>query len=82
MVDFSRYYQIKMYFEDEKYMAFRTLLGLYYYIVMPFGLKKCWCHLPMHHEHYLPRTSMQDHRVLWDDLAIKSKKKEEHFQEL
>ena len=32
--------QIKMYPDDEKHTSFRTPLGVYCYIVMPFGLKK------------------------------------------
>ena len=39
MDGFSGYNQIKMYPEDEKHISFRTPLGVYYYIVMPFGLK-------------------------------------------
>ena len=38
MDGFSGYNQIKMYTDDEKYTTFRTPLGVYYYIVMPFGL--------------------------------------------
>jgi len=33
------YNQIKMYPDDEKHTSFRTLLGVYCYTVMPFGLK-------------------------------------------
>ena len=36
---FSRYNQIKMAKEDQKKTAFITSQGLYYYKVMPFGLK-------------------------------------------
>ena len=39
MDSFSGYNQIKMYPEDEKQISFRTLLGVYCYTVMPFGLK-------------------------------------------
>ena len=39
MDDFSGYNQIKMYLEDEKHTLFWTPLGVYCYIVMPFGLK-------------------------------------------
>jgi len=34
MDGFSGYNQIKMYRDDEKHMSFRTLLGVYYYMVM------------------------------------------------
>jgi len=39
MDGFLGYNQIKMYPEDEKHTSFRTPLGVYYYTVMPFGLK-------------------------------------------
>ena len=38
MDGFSGYNQIKMYPDDEKHTSFRTPLGVYCYIVMPFGL--------------------------------------------
>ena len=39
MDSFSGYNNIKMYPEDEKHTSFRTPLGVYCYIGMPFGLK-------------------------------------------
>jgi len=39
MDDFSRYNQIKIYPGDEKHTSFRIPLGVYFYIVIPFGLK-------------------------------------------
>jgi len=39
MDDFSRYNQIKMYQEDKRHTSFRTLLGVYCYTAMSFGLK-------------------------------------------
>ncbi|KAM1048292.1 hypothetical protein ACFX2C_027523 [Malus domestica] len=39
MDGFSGYNQIKMSAKDAKMMAFRTPLGNFYYIVIPFGLK-------------------------------------------
>ena len=39
MDGFSGYNQIKMYPEDNKHTSFRMPLGVYYYTVMPFGLK-------------------------------------------
>ena len=38
MDGFSGYHEIKMYPEDEKYMSFRTLMGMLCYTVMSFGL--------------------------------------------
>lgn len=39
MDSLSRYNQIRMIHEDEEKMAFIIRNGLYYYKVMPFGLK-------------------------------------------
>jgi len=39
MDDFLRDNQIKMYPKDERYTPFRMSLGVYCYIIMPFGLK-------------------------------------------
>src|SRR3954466_8843068 len=39
MDGFSGYNQIKMHPDDEKHTAFRTPLGVFFYTVMPFGLK-------------------------------------------
>ena len=39
MDGFSGYNQIKMHPDDERHTAFRMPLGVFCYIVMPFGLK-------------------------------------------
>jgi Reverse transcriptase (RNA-dependent DNA polymerase) len=39
MDGYAGYNQIKMTSEDEKHTAFCTPIGIYYYKVMPFGLK-------------------------------------------
>lgn len=39
MDEFSRYNKIKMVFEEEEHMVFRIQKGVYYHIVMSFGLK-------------------------------------------
>ena len=39
MDGFSGYNQIKIYPDDEKYTSFRIPQGVYFYTVMPFGLK-------------------------------------------
>jgi len=47
MDELSGYNQIKIYPDDEMHTSFRTPLGVYCYIVMPFGLKNagatCQC---------------------------------------
>jgi len=39
MDGFPEYNQIKIYLDDEKHTSFKILLGVYFYTVMPFGLK-------------------------------------------
>jgi len=82
MDGFSRYNQIKMYPEDEKHTSFRTPLGVFYYMVMLFGLKNAgdtyqhamsilFCdHLLKTVERYV------------DDIAIKSRDKNNHLHDL
>jgi hypothetical protein len=47
---YSGYYQIKIRTEDIPKMAFSTRYGLYEYLVMSFGLKKCDGTLDVPHE--------------------------------
>ena len=63
MDGFSEYNQIKMYPEDEKHTSFRMPLGVYFYIVMPFGLKNAGA--KTRHECDLLRAYTQDHRMLY-----------------
>ena len=52
---FNGYNQIKMVPRDAEKTAFRTLIGNFYYIVMPFGLKNCRCNLSTNNDSYIPR---------------------------
>ena len=54
MDGFLGYNQIKMYLKDEKHTSFRTPLGIYCYIVMPFGLKNASATYLTRHEYDLP----------------------------
>jgi len=82
MDDFSGYNQIKMYPEDKKYIHFRTLLGVYCYIVMSFGLKntgatyKRTMNTIFHN--YLQK--MVEYYV--DDIAVKSRDQNDHLHDL
>ena len=79
MDGFRGYNQIRMALKDVEKTAFRTPMGNFYYIVMPFGLKNAGVtyqramtaifHDLMHHE-------LEDYV---DDIVVKSKKREEHF---
>ncbi|RDX62235.1 hypothetical protein CR513_59449, partial [Mucuna pruriens] len=50
---YSKYNQIRMHPRDEAKIAFITNMGTFCYKVMPFGLKKCGCHIPTTDEHDL-----------------------------
>ena len=82
MDGYSGYNQIRMTARDAEKTAFRTLIGIFYYTVMPFGLKNAGTtyqqtmtaifHDMMHRE-------MEDYV---DDIIVKSKTKARHFQVL
>jgi len=82
MDGFSGYNQIKMYLEDEKHTSFWTLLGVFFYTVMSFGLKNASAT-------YQRAMSTIFHDHLWktvecyvDDIAIKSHDKNNHLPDL
>jgi len=75
MDGFSGYNQIKMYPDDENHTSFRTPLGVYCYIVMPFGLKNTGATYQgamnaIFHEHV--RKIVE---CCVDDIAVKSRAK-------
>ena len=82
MDGFSGYNQIFMSPKDEERTAFRTPIGNFYYTVMPFGLKNVGAtyqrtmttmfHDMMHRE-------IEDYV---DDIVVKSKTREYHFEEI
>jgi len=79
---FSGYNQIKMYPDDEKHTSFRTQLGVYCYIVMPFGLKNAGATYQrviyaIFHEHM--RKIVE---CYVDDIAVKSRAKADHIADL
>ena len=82
MDGFSKYNQIRMTPKDVEKIAFRTLIGNFYYTVMPFGLKNAGTTYQrtmmaifydmMHHE-------LEDYM---DDIVEKSKRREDHVKTL
>lgn len=71
-----------MHLEDEKHMTFRMPLEVYCHTVMPFGLKNDGATY-----HRAINIIFQEHlcktiECYVGDLAIKSKKKEDHLQDL
>lgn len=82
MDGFSGYNQIKMYHDDEKHTSFRTPQGVYCYTVMPFGLKNAGATYQR-----AMNTITRDHlrktvECYVDDIAVKSKSKGNHLQDL
>jgi len=82
MDDFSGYNQIKIYPGDEKQTSFRTLLGVYCYTMMPFGLKNAGATYQR-----AMSTIFCDHlrktvECYVDDIAIKSRDKNDHLRNL
>ena len=82
MDGFSGYNQIKMYPDDEKHTSFRTPLGVYCYIVMPFGQKNAGVTYQrgmnvIFHEHM---RKIVEFYV--DDIAVKSLTKGDHIADL
>ena len=82
MDGFSGYNQIKMYPDHEKHTSFRTLLGVYCYTVMPFGLKnarKIYQRTMniIFHQHI--RKTVE---CYVDDIAVKSRAKGDQITDL
>ena len=79
---FSGYNQIKIYSDDKKHTSFQTPLGVFCYIVIPFGLKiasvtyQCAMNT-IFHDHL--RKTME---CYVNDIAIKSHNKDNHLHDL
>jgi len=82
MDGFLGYNQIKMYPEDERHTSFRMPLGVYFYTMMPFGLKNAGATYQrsmnaIFHEHM--RKTVE---CYVDDIAVKSRNKGDHLADL
>ena len=76
MDDFSDYNQIRMAPGDEEKIAFRTLVGNFFYVVMPFGLKNAgatYQRAMIAIFHNIMHDFVEDYV---DDLVVMSKSKE------
>ena len=79
---FSGYHQIPMHPPDAKKMAFITPQGLYYYNVMPFGLKNVkatYQRLVIEIFRPLMGNTME---AYIDDMLVKSRERFDHIQHL
>ncbi|PKU59525.1 RNA-directed DNA polymerase [Dendrobium catenatum] len=78
----SGYIQIKMAPEDERNTAFRTPIGIFYYKVMPFGLKNAGATYQRAMTRIFDDLIYNQVECYIDDLVVKSKVKEAHLYDL
>ena len=80
MNGFSGHNQIMMYVEDETHTSFRMPLGVYFYTVMPFGLKNAGAI----YQHAMNAIFYEHIRKIVEcyvnDIAVKSRDKGDHLQ--
>lgn len=82
MDGFSGYNQIKMYPEDEKRTSFHTPFEVYYYTVIPFGLKNAIAFYQRAMMKVFQEIQHKTVECYVDDLNVKSRKKEDHLKDL
>ncbi|XP_012849590.1 PREDICTED: uncharacterized protein LOC105969382 [Erythranthe guttata] len=78
----SGYNQIRMAPRDEELTAFRTPKGIYCYKVMPFGLKNAGATYQRAMQKIFDDMLHKDVECYVDDLVVKSKRREDHLQNL
>ena len=79
---FSEYNQIQMAEEDQEKTAFITNQGLYCYRVMPFGLKNAGATYQRLVNQMFEKLIGRNMEVYVDDMLVKSKKEEDHLDDL
>ena len=79
---FSGYNQILMAEEDQEKTAFVTSQGLYYYRVMPFGLKNAGATYQRLVNQMFKKQIGRNVKVYVDDMLVKSRVKEDHLDDL
>jgi hypothetical protein len=78
----SGYNQIRMAPEDEEFIAFQTLKGIYCYKVMPFGLKNARATYQRAMQKIFDNILHKIVQCYVDDLVVKTRKREEHIRDL
>ena len=76
------YNQIQMVPKDEELTAFRTPKGIYYYKVMPFGLKNAGATYQHAMKKFFDDMLHKNVKCYVDDLVVKSRKREDHLRDL
>ncbi|XXG79997.1 hypothetical protein AAC387_Pa09g0956 [Persea americana] len=79
---FLGYNQIKMFPEDEKHTSFRTPFKVYCYTVMPFGLKNAGATYQRAMMKIFQDIEHKTIECYVNDIAVKSKKKDTHLDDL
>ena len=79
---FSGYNQIQMTEEDQEKTAFITSQGLYYYWVMPFGLKSAGATYQRLVNQMFKKQIGKNVEVYVDDMLVKSREEENHLDDL
>ncbi|WKA12921.1 hypothetical protein VitviT2T_030264 [Vitis vinifera] len=78
----SGYNQIRLGPRDEELTAFRTPKGIYYYKVMPFGLNNAGATYQHAMQKIFDDMLHKNVECYVDDLVVKSRKREDHLQDL
>jgi len=78
----ARYNQILIAPEDQEATAFRTLKGIFCYKVMPFGLKNAGTTYQRAMQTIFDEMLHKKVKCYVNDLVVKSKKRENHIQDL
>jgi len=76
------YNQIQMALKDQDATAFRMLKGIFYYRVMPFGLKNAGATYQRAMQTIFEDMLHKTVECYVDDLGFKSKKRLDHLQDL
>ena len=79
---FSGYNQIQMAEEDHEQIAFIISQGLYYYRVMPFGLKNVGATYQRLVNQMFSKQIERNVEVYVDDMLVKSKEEKSHLDDL
>ncbi|KAM2973485.1 hypothetical protein FF2_020034 [Malus domestica] len=78
----SGYNQIHMALEDEELTAFRTPKDIYYYKVMPFGLKNAGATYQRAMQKIFNDMLHKNEECYVDDVVVKTKKRSDHLKDL
>ena len=78
----SRYNQIRMNPKDKELTAFSTPKGIYYYKVMPFGLKNVGATYQQAMQKIFDNVLHKYVECYVDDLVVKTKRREDHLVDL